>query len=348
MKGDGRVYQRGEVWWVAYYHDGRECRESSQSRSRKEAVRLLRQRIGEVAMGIPLQGRPAQRRSETRRVKMLDLFDLLEHHFQLSGCTSRMNGLALKRLRRRFAGYTVRTCTSLAVNHYMADMVKQGRKPSTINREIAVLRSAFRLGYRHDMVARVPAIKLLPDHAVRNEFFSGEEIDALIPCLREDLRDVVLFGYLTGWRKGEITGLLWANVNRSEAVIRLEPDQNKNRTVRVLALQGELAALIERRWRARRAGRTLAEHVFHRAGQQLRNFRTPWLKACHQAGLGDRMFHSLRRSAARNMSLQGVPEKVIMSIMGHKTRVMFDRYNIVTEADQRVYLERLHGFRHGQ
>ena len=129
---------------------------------------------------------------------------------------------------------------------------------------------------------------------------------------------------------------------------RLEPEQNKGRTVRVLALQGELAALIERRWHARKAGRTLARHVFHRAGHQLTDFRRPWLAACHQAGLGHSMFHSLRRSAARNMSLQGVPEKVIMSIMGHKTRVMFDRYNIVTEADQRAYMERLFGSQHGQ
>ena len=348
MKGDGRVFQRGDIWWIAYYLDGRECRESSKSRNRKEAVRLLRQRVGEVAAGTAVPGRPVHRRAATRRVTMLDLFDLLEHHFQLNRCTSRMNGYSLKRLRRRFAAYTVQSCTSLAVSHYMADMQRQGRKASTINREIAVLRSAFRLGYRHDLVARVPAIKLLPDDAVRNEFFTREEIDALIPCLREYLRDVVLFAYYTGWRKGEIIGLLWANVNRSEAVIRLEPDQNKNRTVRVLALQGELAALIERRWRARKVGRTLARHVFHRGGEQLSNFRVPWLKACREAGLGDRMFHSLRRSAARNMSLRGIPEKTIMSIMGHKTRVMFDRYNIVTEADQRTYMDRLFGFRHGQ
>ncbi len=83
--------------------------------------------------------------------------------------------------------------------------------------------------------------------------------------------------------------------------------------------------------------------MFHRAGNPLGNFRETWMKACRKAGLGHRMFHSLRRSAARNMSLQGIPEKVIMSIMGHKTRVMFDRYNIITESDQRAYAKRLLG-----
>ena len=42
MRGDGRVFRRGQIWWVAYYHDGREHRESSKSRERKAAVRLLR------------------------------------------------------------------------------------------------------------------------------------------------------------------------------------------------------------------------------------------------------------------------------------------------------------------
>ena len=96
-------------------------------------------------------------------------------------------------------------------------------------------------------MARIPAIKLLPEYSVRNEFFTRVEIDGLLPYLPDYLRDVVLVGFLTGWRKGEIATLNWANVNRAAAVIRLEPQQNKGRTVRVLALQGELAALIERR-----------------------------------------------------------------------------------------------------
>lgn len=35
--------------------------------------------------------------------------------------------------------------------------------------------------------------------------------------------------------------------------------------------------------------------------------------------------------------------KIIMSTMGHKTRVMFDRYNVITESDQRAYATRLFG-----
>ena len=275
---------------------------------------------------------------------MQQLFDLAEHHYRINNRLTPTHRSYLARLRRRFAPYTVRACTSLAISHYMADRQRAGRTPATINREIAVLRVAFRLGYENDLVARVPVIKRLPEFGVRNEFFTRTEVDSLLPCLPEYLRDVVLFGFLTGWRKGEIVGLRWSNVNRAEAVIRLEPQQNKGRTVRVLALQGELVKLIERRWRARKVGSTLVEHVFHRDGCPLGTFRWAWHKACRQAGLGHRLFHSLRRSAARNMSLQGVPEKVIMSIMGHKTRVMFDRYNIVTEADQRTYAKRLFGW----
>ena len=337
-------FRRGQVWWAAYYQDGQERRESSKSRDRKDAVRLLRQRVGEVASGaVQHVAAPETEIAPSRAVLMHDLFDLQEGHFRLNGCKSSANGVALKRLRRRFAGYSTRTCTALAISNYMADMQREGRKPATINREIAVLRSAFRLGYRHDLVRRVPSIQLLSQLGVRNDFFTREEIDTLLPWLPQYLQDPVLFGFLTGWRKGEITGLRWSNVSRSAAVIRLDPEQDKARTIRVLALDGELASIIERRWRARQAGQTLADRVFHRGGSPLGDFRSAWGTACRRAGLVHRVFHSLRRSAARNMSLMGIPEKVIMAIMGHKTRVMFDRYNIVTEADQRAYTKRLYG-----
>jgi hypothetical protein len=79
------------------------------------------------------------------------------------------------------------------------------------------------------------------------------------------------------------------------------------------------------------------------------NLRAEWARACTAAGSStmqetksDRhkwhrynglIVHDLRRSALRNLVNAGVPEKVAMMISGHKTRSVFDRYQIVSTDD---------------
>ena len=100
----------------------------------------------------------------------------------------------------------------------------------------------------------------------------------------------------------------------------------------------------------------VVSHVFHRNGEPIRYFRRSWISACIAAGLGKevkdeegkvvervayRIPHDYRRSAARNLSRAGVPERVIMQLCGWKTRSVFDRYRIVSESDLAEGLERL-------
>ena len=73
--------------------------------------------------------------------------------------------------------------------------------------------------------------------------------------------------------------------------------------------------------------------VFHRDGITIRRWRTAWRTACQAAGVPTRFLHDCRRTAARNLIRANVPERVAMLLTGHKSRAIFDRYNIIHEQE---------------
>ena len=120
----------------------------------------------------------------------------------------------------------------------------------------------------------------------------------------------------------------------------LEPGTTKNAEGRWLPyeLLPELATVIDEQWtaheRLRKAG-VICPWVFHREGTPITAFRKAWHAACTTAGVPGKIPHDFRRTAVRNLVRAGVPDSIAMKITGHKMRSVFDRYDIVNEADLR-------------
>ena len=242
----------------------------------------------------------------------------------------------------------VQSITTAKVNNYAKTRLEQGAKPATVNRELSALGKAFSLAARSTppKVAQVPFISKLEEDNVREGFFEHGEFLKVRNALTSPIQPVVTFAYKTGWRKSEILNLTWSRVPmvggkdgrpEVEGTIRLEGRKTKNKTAKNLYLDSELKEMFQGLWESWRLG---CPYVFHRDGEQIKYFKNTWHAALKGAHLEHRLFHDFRRTAVRNMIRSGIPERVAMMVSGHKTRSVFDRYNIVNEEDLKMAAEK--------
>ena len=142
--------------------------------------------------------------------------------------------------------------------------------------------------------------------------------------------------YYTGMRRGEIfteNGLRWEQVDLVEGSIRLEDDQTKNEEPRVAYMAGNFLMVMIKAKQFRDKHYPKCEYVCHLMGKPFNEIKTTWKTTCQIAGIRGKRFYDFRRTGVRNMIRAGIPETVAMRISGHKTRSVFDRYNITSEKD---------------
>jgi integrase len=136
--------------------------------------------------------------------------------------------------------------------------------------------------------------------------------------------------------------LEWRQVDFAGGTVRLDRGTTKNDDGRVFPFDvlPDLLALLQVQQRRRAE---FSPYVFHRGGKRIpkKEYYEAWHAACEGAGWPTLIPHDFRRTAVRNLVRAGVPEKTAMLLTGHKTRSVFDRYDIVNEADLREAVSRL-------
>jgi integrase len=344
----GLVKIKGCRFWYAQIYDkyGKQRRTSTKSTVKQEAQSFLRNLLTDKDRGVQFVG-------DLNKIRYGDLRAALLQNYVEKGNKSLQvmeDGAetiwGLKALDEFFQyepasegkpekpGMPVRRITTDTAREFAKKRLAEGAANDTVNGSLALLRRMLSIAHEDGKIQVKPKIRLLKHGTPRKGFLALADFNKLLSHIPPRLKPLITFLYYCGVRLGEAKQIEWSQVNLNEALIRLEGEQTKNSEPRTIPLPDVLVAMLKK----------LPKDgpVFDAA-----NLRKEWYKACAAAGLGTLtevegkpdprynglIIHDLRRSAIKNLMKAGVNEKVAMSISGHKTRDVFDRYNIVDEQD---------------
>lgn len=336
----GSIYQRNGTgpWWVAYVGlDGRQHCESARNRSagikgnHADAVRLLNLREGKIAEGIAVTPQTGRLTFEDALAAVLQDHDVNQRRSK-EHVERRIN----LHLKPSFGTNTRLSAIGTAqLREYVAHRTGEGASPASCNRELSIVRRAFRLALEAERITSVPKFPMLDESRnVRHGFLEPADFEKVKAAIEpEAYADAAAFGYITGWRvPSEVLPLTWTQVDMREGLIRIDPGTTKGGEGRQFPITTGLRAVLKRRQQQQIDGCAL---VFHDGGEPIhrRAFHKAWTAAREKAQMPDSIPHDMRRSAVRNLERAGIPRKVAMQMVGHRTESIYRRYHIVAESD---------------
>jgi integrase len=329
QRGTGSIYQpkHSRFLWVKYYRNGKPYRESTHLTDERKAQKFLQKRLGEIGAGHFLG-------PSVEKIRVSELAEDMFRDYRVNGHKSLQftEWRWKKHLEPMFGPMRAVEVTTDAVTKYIVSRKAEGAENATINREFAALKRMFSLGYRSTprKVYQVPVFPRLKENAPRSGFIEQKQYRQLCEhCSELWLRTMLALGYSFGFRKGELLNMRARQVDLLNRSLVLEPGTTKNSEGRSVKLTSETLELVRQCMSTKSADNYL---LTRKGNRPIRDFRGAWDKLTIAAKLPGLLFHDMRRSAVRNMVRRGVPEVVAMRISGHKTRSVFDRYNIVSES----------------
>jgi len=344
---DVKIYKRKDspYWWMWYYlPDGSIGRKSTKTKNKTYARTIAQQKEKELIQNSGIKG---------AYVTLKDLIQEVIDDYSFNKKKSLAKVEQRKKNLFEFFGEDkkIHEIEIHDISEYVKHRMEQGIEASTINRELSILNRGFTLLLDQKRIMDKPKIKKLKENNIRTDFLEHWEYLELLENASPHIIPIIKLAYKTGWRTEEIIDLTWDMVDIDNGIITLPPgNHTKNEEGRVYYLDNELASMFRTMWSERRVLKEKIPYVFlnKRKTGKMKSFKEAWKESCKRAGLEKKHFHGFRRTAVRNMVRAGIPERVAMTISGHKTRSVFERYNITSLRDLQMASNKMEDYLKGE
>lgn len=244
-------------------------------------------------------------------------------------------------LLRAFGKMKLKEITALVIERYKQSRIKEV-KPSSINRELSLLKNMLSKSVEWGFIETNPAskVKSFKEPAGRMKWLNDSERERLLAeCKQSEnplLYAVVFTALNTGMRKSELQRLTWDNVDFEKALITVK--QTKNNETRFIPVTKELLKVLSNLYNER----PHSHYVFSKPdGTAYGNWRRAFENACFRAGIKDFRFHDLRHTFGSYLGSSGFNAFTIKALMGHKTLTMADRYTHISDSTLKAAVDKI-------
>lgn len=264
---------------------------------------------------------------ETKTFKdMMEKF-MKEHAPKRTISMQRSYFASLKRLSPYFGDSKLSVITPKMISNYKVLRYSKEVKPSTINKELAMLSKAFNLAVKEwEWLKENPVSKVKKEREnnQRDRWLTGDEEKRLLENSSKKLRDIIIFDLHTGLRQDELLSLQWARVDILRKTIIIQ--ESKNGKPRTIPLDRVAFDILVEKSKIRNIK---YDFVFtSRIGTKIdrHNLRRIFDLAVEKAGIQDFRFHDLRHTFATRLAQKGGSIQKISKLLGHQSIIMTQRY----------------------
>jgi len=237
------------------------------------------------------------------------------------------------------------------------EKVKKRIAPGTVNRELSTLSRLFGVLIELQLVDANPC-RLVPrlseKTGERQVYLSFADVQRIIGKCPEWFKPIVLTAYYTGMRRGEIFGLTRKQVNLSQRMITLSPQDTKEAHWKRIPLHKDLLPVLEEVLKVSVLGTDQVFLLRDEKGTRplgFETFRNPWPRACEALDFPKPrpVFHDLRHTWRTNARRSKMHPEIEMAIMGHsqRGRSVHERYGRISDKELLDAIDAM-TFDHGQ